>query len=149
AVVYGVIPRLFGSKGLQHVTERLDYLKDLGINTLWFSPLNKSPEGDYGYAVVDYFTIDPRHGTSDDFRQLVKEAHSREMRVLMDFVPNHSSADHPYFLDTLKFGKDSPYWNFYDRNDTGNATHYFDWTNLPNLNYENLEVRRWMLEAFS
>jgi cyclomaltodextrinase / maltogenic alpha-amylase / neopullulanase len=149
AVVYGVIPRMFSTRGLQGVTDRLDYLKDLGINALWFSPINLSPGGDYGYAVVDYFAIGPRHGKPEDFRQLVQEAHKRGIRVLMDFVPNHSSASHPYFLNTLRFGQDSPYWNFYDRDEQGMFTHYFDWAHLPNLNYENPEVRRWMLEAFS
>jgi cyclomaltodextrinase / maltogenic alpha-amylase / neopullulanase len=98
---------------------------------------------------VDYFTIDPRHGKPEDFHQLVQAAHKRSIRVLMDFVPNHSSSSHRYFLDMLRFGKDSPYWDFYDHDDTGAVTHYFDWSHLPNLNYENPEVRRWMLEAFS
>jgi glycosidase len=71
------------------------------------------------------------------------------MRVLMDFVPNHSSAQHPYFLSAQAGGPDSPYWNFYDRDTNGEPTHYFDWTHLPNLNYENPEVRNMMIEAFA
>lgn len=148
-VVYGVIPRNFGSEGFQSVTDRLDYLKDLGINALWLAPINQSPPGDYGYAVVDYFDVDKRYGNKDDFRRMVQEAHQRGIRVLMDFVPNHSSEHHPYFQDTLRHGQESPYWNFYDRDDSGMFTYYFNWTHLPNLNYENPEVRRWMLEAFS
>ena len=80
---------------------------------------------------------------------MVQAAHERGIRVLMDFVPNHTSNEHPYFKDTLEKGQDSPYWDFYDRDEKGNYTYYFDWTHLPNLNYDNPEVRRMMLEAFS
>lgn len=149
SVVYGVIPNKFGDPGIPAVTERLDYLRDLGINALWFSPITVSPAGDYGYAVEDYFDVTPRFGTADDFRTLVNEAHARGIRILMDFVPNHSSDTHPYFVEAKINGKRSPYYTFYDRDASGNPTHYFDWTNLPNLNYDNPEVERWMTEAFA
>ncbi len=147
-VVYGTIPRNFGSPGFQAVIDRLDYLADLGINALWLAPVNDSPAGDYGYAVVNYFEVDGRYGTNDDFRRMVDEAHARGIRVLMDFVPNHSSSQHPYFEHALSHGTESPYWDFYDRDESGSYTYYFDWRHLPNLNYENPGVRRWMLEAF-
>ncbi len=147
AVVYGTIPRNFGSPAFQAVTDRLDYLQELGITALWLAPVNVSPPGDYGYAVVDYFELNPRYGTKEDFKRMVDEAHARGIRVLMDLVPNHSSAEHPYYRDALNNGKQSHYWEFYDRDVNGMPTHYFDWTHLPNLNYENPEVRRWMLEA--
>jgi glycosidase len=147
AIVYGVIPRNFGDPAFQAVVNRLDYLQELGINALWLAPVNVSPSGDYGYAIVDYFALNPNYGSKEDFRRLVQEAHARGIRVLMDLVPNHSSAEHPYFLNTLERGEESHYWEFYDRNDNGDFTHYFDWTHLPNLNYENPEVRRWMIEA--
>jgi cyclomaltodextrinase / maltogenic alpha-amylase / neopullulanase len=148
-VVYGVIPRNFGSPGFQAIIDRLGYLSELGINAMWLAPINVSPPGDYGYAVVDYFDVSTRNGTKEDFRRLVQEAHASGIRVLMDFVPNHSSEHHPYFEDALRHGQESPYWNFYDRDESGMYTYYFDWTHLPNLNFENPEVRRWMLEAFS
>jgi glycosidase len=148
-VVYGVIPRNFGSPAFKAVTEKLDYLRDLGIDALWLAPVNVSPPADYGYAVVDYFELNPRYGTKEDFHRMVQEAHARGIRVLMDFVPNHSSAQHPYFQDTVEKGEESPYWDFYDRDENGIFTHYFDWEHLPNLNYENPEVERWMTEAFS
>ncbi len=149
AVVYGTIPRKFGDPAFQGVIDRLDYLKELGVDALWLAPINKSPAGDYGYVVVDYFDINPDFGTTHDFRRLVGEAHARGIRVLMDFVPNHSSAEHPYFMDAEARGKDSPYYTFYDRDENGNPTHYFDWKHLPNLNYNNGDVERFMLEAFS
>jgi hypothetical protein len=149
AIVYGVIPRKFGDPGFPGVIERLDYLKALGINALWFSPINRSPSGDFGYAVVDYFEINPDFGTKDDFKQLVQAAHERGIRVLIDFVPNHSSDEHPYFQDAQARGKESPYYDFYDRDANGTPTHYFEWTNLPNFNYNNPEVERFITEAFS
>ncbi len=148
-VVYGVIPRKIGDHGFRSITEKLDYLADLGVNALWLSPVNVSPPGDYGYAVVDYFNLNPKYGTKDDFRQMIQEAHKRDIRILMDFVPNHTSAKHPYFLDAVEHGQESPYWNFYDRDENGRVTHYFDWEHLPNLNYNNPEVEQMMLEGFS
>jgi glycosidase len=149
AVVYGVVVRKFGDPGFEGIADRLDYLKDLDIDALWLSPINRSPSGDYGYGVVDYFDVNPNFGTKEDFKQLVDAAHARGIRVLMDFVPNHSSIEHPYFQDTVRRGKHSPYYDFYDRDESGKPTHYFNWEHLPNLNYSNPEVERFMLEAFS
>ena len=149
AVVYGVIPRNFGQPAFQAVTDRLDYLQELGVNAMWLAPVNVSPPGDYGYAVVDYFELNPRYGTKEDFQRLVQESHARGIRVLMDLVPNHSSSEHLYFEDSINRGKQSHYWDFYARDENEMFTHYFDWTHLPNLNYDNPEVRRWMIEASS
>jgi glycosidase len=149
AIVYGVIPGKFGDPAFPAIVERLDYLQELGVNALWLAPINRSPGGDFGYAVVDYFDVNPDYGTKEDFKRLVEQAHARGIRVLIDFVPNHSSVEHPYFQDTLERGEDSPYYNFYDRDESGAPTHYFDWEHLPNLNYDNPEVERFMFEAFS
>jgi cyclomaltodextrinase / maltogenic alpha-amylase / neopullulanase len=149
AVVYGVIPAKFGQPAFRAIIERLDDLADLGVTALWLAPINVSPLGDYGYAVVDYFELNQAYGGKEDFHRMVQEAHARGIRVLMDFVPNHSSAQHPYFQSAQAEGPGSPYWDFYDRDANGQPTHYFEWTHLPNLNYENPEVRRWMIEAFS
>ena len=150
AVVYGVIPPLFGGTNpLRGVERRLPYLAELGVDALWLSPINVSPPGDFGYAVVDYFGIREDYGTKDDLRSLVDTAHGLGIRVLMDFVPNHSSIEHPYSRDAQRHGERSRHWHYYDRDQDGTPTHYFDWDYLPNLNYENPEVRRFMLEAFS
>lgn len=149
AIVYGVIPRNFGNHGFQSIADRLDDLQNLGVNAIWLAPVNTSPAGDYGYAVMDYFNLNPKYGTKEDFRRMVQAAHQRGIRVLMDFVPNHSSIKHPYFEDTIKYGQDSHYWMFYDRDETGAPTHYFDWAKLPNLNYSNPEVETWITEAFA
>ncbi len=149
ATVYGVVPRLFGSPPIKSVTRRLDDLKDLGIAALWLSPINTTIPQYFGYEVKDYFDVRADYGTLDDVRELVAEAHARGIRVLMDFVPNHTSEQHPYFLDAQEHGPASQYYDFYDRNEGGGPTHYFTWTHLPNLNYDNAEVRRFITEAFT
>jgi len=150
AVVYGVVPHNFGPDGFRSVTERLDELSDLGITAIWLAPCHPTPGKGHGYGVEDYFTLRPAYGTESDFRALVEEAHARGLRVLMDFVPNHSSVSHRYMVDAEERGPESPYYGFYDRDgDGGKYTYYFDWARLPNLNYDNPEVRRWMMEAFS
>lgn len=149
AVVYGIILRNIGPDGFRSVTERLPYLADLGVTALWLSPANATPEGNFGYAVTDYFTLRPDAGTDAEFREMVVQAHEHGIRVLMDFVPNHTSQQHPYHLDAEAHGRVSGYYDYYDRDESGQTTHYFHWTYLPNLNYDNPEVERWMLKAFS
>ena len=149
AVIYGVIPRKFGENGLRAVTARLDDLGDLGVDALWLSPINASPAGDFGYAVTDYLDLQPEVGTKVDLTDLTREAHARDIRVVMDFVPNHTSAEHPWFLDAQANGPASPFYDHYDRDAAGNPTYYFDWAHLPNLNYDNPTVRRTMLDAFA
>jgi cyclomaltodextrinase len=149
AVVYGVVPPLFGDDGFKSVEARLPYLAHLGVTAIWLSPVNVSPAGDFGYAVKDYFDLNPAYGTKQDFRELVDAAHAEGIRVLMDFVPNHISDEHPYSVDAAKYGTASHYYDFFDRDAQGEITHYFDWSNLNNLNYDNVEVRNMELAAFS
>jgi cyclomaltodextrinase / maltogenic alpha-amylase / neopullulanase len=148
AVVYGVVPPLFGERPLQAVTQKLDSLRELGVDALWLSPVNTTLPGDFGYAVTDYFGVRPDYGTPAEFKELVRQAHARGIKVLMDFVPNHSSEEHPYYKDVLARGKESPYYDFYDRDRSGQVTHYFDWSHLPNLNYGNPKVIEMMTQAF-
>lgn len=149
AVVYGVVTWAFGDEGFRSVTARLDELRDLGVDALWFAPITQTLPGLFGYEVTDYFAVRPEFGTIEDFRELVLQAHSRGIRVLIDFVPNHTSIEHPYFQDAEAHGPASPTYDFYDRDEGGNYTYYFDWLHLPNLNFANPEVRRFMLEAFT
>ncbi|MFB3880888.1 MAG: alpha-amylase family glycosyl hydrolase [Armatimonadota bacterium] len=150
AIVYGVVPHSFGPHGFRSVTARLDALKDLGINAIWLSPCTGTKGRGHGYGVTDYFRLRRDYGTKRDFRELVAEAHARGIRVLMDFVPNHTSVRHPYMEHVDRYGKASPYRDFYEwQQDGDHFAYYFHWRHLPSLNYDNPEVRRWMIEAFS
>jgi cyclomaltodextrinase len=149
AVVYGVVPSIFDPPGFNGVMARLDDLADLGVTALWFSPITRTLPDLFGYEVTDYFDVRAEYGTKEDFRAFIEAAHARGIRVLMDFVPNHTSIEHPYARDAAANGKASTYWDYYDCDPGGNLTHYFNWVHLPNLNYDNPEVARFMMEAFS
>ncbi len=110
-VIYHIYVRSFndsngdGIGDLLGIIEKLDYLSDLGVSALWLSPIYKSPNMDYGYDVEDYKSINPEYGTMDDFRLLLKEAHTRGIKIIMDMILNHTSNKHKWFLDA----KDSKY----------------------------------------
>jgi glycosidase len=149
AVVYGVVPFFFGPRGFDDVTARLDAIEALGATVLWLPPITATEEGDFGYAVTDHFGLRDAFGTEQDLRELIAAADARGLRVIMDFVPNHTSEQHPYHLNAEQYGPASPYYDFYDRNEAGEVTTYFDWENLKNLNYDNPEVQRYIIEAFA
>lgn len=105
-VVYQVYPRSFadgdndGIGDLKGITSKLGYINSLGAGAVWLSPIYKSPMADFGYDVSDYRTVDPIFGTMDDFKKLIKEAHGRDLKIMMDFVPNHTSDQHPWFKES-------------------------------------------------
>ena len=117
-VVYQIWPRSFcdsngdGIGDLQGVYSKLDYLKDLGVNAIWFSPVYPTPNADYGYDIADYRNINPEYGTLDDFKMVLDGAHERGMKVIMDLVVNHTSDEHEWFKESLK-GEDNPYHDYY------------------------------------
>jgi alpha-glucosidase len=122
AVIYEIYPRSFqdtngdGIGDLNGITERLDYLKDLGVDAIWLTPVYPSPQVDFGYDISDYKDIDPQYGTLADFDRLVKEAGKRHIRVLMDMVMNHTSDQHEWFI-RARSSKDNPYRDWYVWND--------------------------------
>ena len=105
-IIYQIYPRSFqdsdgdGVGDLQGVIERLDYLVWLGIDALWISPIYPSPMADFGYDDADYCDIDPLFGNLHDFDRLVSEAHRRDLKLILDYVPNHTSDRHPWFLES-------------------------------------------------
>ncbi|HEY1645346.1 MAG TPA: alpha-amylase family glycosyl hydrolase [Candidatus Saccharimonadales bacterium] len=131
AVVYQIYPRSFydsngdGIGDLRGIIQKLDYLnskpESLGINAIWISPFYKSPMADFGYDISDYRDVDPIFGSLDDFKRLVQEAHRRDIRVIIDFVPCHTSNEHPWFLES-KSSKSSPRRDWYVWKD-GSSTH--------------------------
>ena len=118
AVVYQVYPKSFqDSNGdwigdLKGITFRLDYLKKLGIDAIWLSPVYQSPQVDNGYDISDYEAIDPQYGTMADMDKLISEAKKRGIRIVMDLVVNHTSDQHKWFIEARK-SKDNPYRDYY------------------------------------
>jgi alpha-glucosidase len=118
AVVYQIYPRSFldtdggGVGDLEGVRRRLDHLAWLGVDAIWLSPFFRSPMADFGYDVSDYCDVDPLFGTLDDFDRLLTEAHARDIRVLIDWVPNHTSDQHPWFVEA-RSSRTSPKRDWY------------------------------------
>jgi len=171
SVVYQIYPRSFkdtngdGIGDLKGITEKLDYIKLLGVNVIWLCPIYKSPNDDNGYDISDYRDIMDQFGTMDDFEELLKEAHKRGLKILMDLVVNHTSDEHKWFIESRK-SKDNKYRDYYiwkegkngkEPNNwggsfAGSAWEYDKNTDMyylhcfskkqPDLNWENSEVRR-------
>lgn len=103
AIVYQIYPRSFydanhdGIGDIPGITSKLNYLKDLGVNAIWLSPFYPSPMADFGYDVADYCGVDPIFGTLRDMDELIRAAHAKKIKVIVDLVPNHSSSEHPWF----------------------------------------------------
>ena len=159
AVIYQITPYSFVENGtFDAITEKLHEVKSLGVNTIWLQPVFKSFYGGQGYDVIDYFSLNPNLGSERQMQQLIATAKALEMRVLFDVVLNHSSIHHPYAQDRKKYGPHSHYYDFYQHQDDGRPyssfytidedgfINYF-WDDLVNLNYQNEEVQRWMLEV--
>jgi alpha-glucosidase len=177
AVFYEVYPRSFadsnndGIGDLKGITSKLDYLKQLGVDAIWITPCFPSPQVDFGYDVSDYENIDPMYGTLADFDQLVSEAKKGGIRIILDFVVNHTSDRHKWFLDskssrtaakrdwyiwrdgkgpnqppnnwTSTFG--GPAWSFDAK--TGQWYYHYFYAEQPDLNWRNPAVKEAMLEA--
>ena len=171
-IVYQIYPRSFkdsnddGIGDLNGITEKLDYLHGLGIETLWLNPIFASPNADNGYDISDYRQIMPDFGTMEDFDRLLKETHARGMRLLLDLVLNHTSDQHPWFREA-RTSRENPYYDYYlwwpeeqghppyrksHFDEKGDAwcynaptrsyyLHYFA-RQQPDLNWQNPEVRK-------
>ena len=118
AVIYQIYPRSFmdasgdGVGDLAGVAGKLDYLSWLGVDAVWLSPIFPSPMVDFGYDVADYMDVDPVFGTLSDFDALLEEAHKRDIRVILDYVPNHTSSEHPWFVES-RSSRDNPRRDWY------------------------------------
>lgn len=156
AVFYQIYPRSFrdldgdGIGDLQGIISKLDYLKQLGIDAVWLSPIYDSPNDDNGYDIRDYYSIMKKFGTMEDFNQLLTEIHSRGMKLVMDLVVNHTSDEHPWFQAAMK-DNNPKYKDYYilrksqDKNPPNNWTSYFSG---PAWNYYE-ESDEWGLHLFS
>ena len=176
-VGYQIYPRSFydsnndGIGDLNGITEKLDYLKDLGITLIWVCPIFKSPMDDNGYDISDYYDVNPEFGTKEDLEKLIAEAEKRGIKVILDLVINHTSDEHEWFLEALK-NPESKYRNYYifkrgenglpptnwrshfggsawekvegETDENGNEMYYLHLftKKQPDLNWENPEVRK-------
>ncbi len=156
AVVYQIYPRSFadsnsdGIGDLAGITARLDYLQRLGVNVLWLSPVYDSPNDDNGYDIRDYRKIMKEFGTMQDFDDLLEQAHTRGMKLIMDLVINHTSDEHRWFEEAVR-QPDSPYRDYYIFRPGEENTPPNNWTSLfsgPAWNYYP-QVKAWALHLFS
>ena len=174
AVIYEIYPRSFqdsdgdGIGDIKGITSRLDYLEDLGINAIWITPMYPSPGVDYGYDISDYTAIDPVYGTMEDFDRLVAEAKKHNIRVIMDYVINHTSDQHAWFKESAS-SKTNPKRDWYIWRDgkgpglppnnwqswfghsawtldpkTNQYYYHYFYTQQPDLNWRNPEVHKAM-----
>jgi trehalose-6-phosphate hydrolase len=132
AVVYQIYPKSFndttgnGTGDIQGIIEKLDYLKELGVEVLWLTPIYKSPQRDNGYDISDYYAIHEEYGTMEDFNRLLAEAHKRGLKIIMDIVINHTSTEHEWFKQA-RSSKDNPYRDFYIWKDGKNGEVPTNW----------------------
>ncbi|MEG2110338.1 alpha,alpha-phosphotrehalase [Clostridium sp.] len=132
ATVYQIYPKSFndsnddGIGDIGGIIEKLDYLKNLGVEVVWLTPIYVSPQNDNGYDIADYYNIDPLFGTMEDFEKLLSETHKRGMKLIMDMVVNHTSTEHMWFKEALK-GKDNPYHDYYIWKDGKEGTAPNNW----------------------
>lgn len=170
AIGYEIYPRTFydtnhdGIGDLRGIIDKLDYIEKLGVNLLWICPFFKSPMDDNGYDVSDYYQVDPCFGCNEDLYELLDKAHQRGIRVLFDFVMNHTSDEHPWFIEAKK-DKNSEYHDYYIWADRPNnwssffsdsAWNYASEVNqyylkifskkMPDLNWENPNLRKSMFD---
>jgi alpha-glucosidase len=176
AVFYQIYPRSFadgngdGIGDFPGMTAKLDYLRDLGVDAVWLSPHFPSPQADCGYDISDYTGVAPEYGTLEDFTTFLREAHARGMRVILDLVLNHTSDQHPWFLES-RSSRDNPKRDWYvwaDGKDggppnnwvsifsgsawqldeaTGQYYYHYFLKEQPDLNWRNPEVKRAMWDA--
>ena len=108
AVVYEIYPQSFydtngdGIGDLKGIIQKLDYIQDMGFTAIWLNPINKSAFRDAGYDVTDFYAVDPRYGTNEDYKNLCDEVHNRGMKIIFDLVAGHTSVDHPWFTESAK-----------------------------------------------
>ncbi len=150
-IVYEVNPFSYNGSASAHgrnlkgITTKLDRIHDLGVNCIWFTPVFDGTG--MGYWTRDYYEVDPELGTLNDLKELVHEAHRRNILVVLDFVPNHTWRQHPFFQDVVHNHANSPYADYYLWTGTPGASepvYYYDWDTLPNLNLANPEVREYL-----
>ncbi len=158
AIIYEITPYNFTENGkFDFIKTKIPELAELGVTTIWLQPVYKTYYGGQGYDITNYFEVRNDLGTEQQLKSLIQRAKAYGLRVLFDFVANHSSIQHPYAVESSQLDEQSHYYNFYQREEDNApySQHYhhyngfinYFWDDLPNLNYDNPEVRKWITEA--
>jgi len=152
AIVYEVFVRQFTPQGnFSGLINKIPYLKALGVNCFWLMPIWDGPTS-HGYGPTNFFDVEKDYGTLEDFKKIVAKAHQAGIRIILDFVANHTSDQHRYFLAAYQNSR-SPFRDWYRWHSEDKENLYYpyefhnDWDTLPNLNYENPNVRRYIIET--
>lgn len=150
AIVYEIYPRSFSDQGgFPGVIDKIPHMTSLGINTVWFMPIYDGPTA-HGYEITDYYGFESDYGTEEEFIQMVDALKQAGIRVVLDYVVNHTSVQHPFMQNAFEYREYSPWSDFYIwEGEPGNSTYqfYFDWASLPNLNHNNPDVRKYFIDA--
>ena len=150
AIFYEIYPRSYSSTGnFEGIKNKIPEMKDLGINAVWLMPIYTGPTI-HGYEITNYFGFEEDYGNADDFKSLVDALHENGIKVVLDYVVNHTSIQHPFMQNVLEYGSESPWADFYIWDgEPGNSSYeyFFDWASLPNLNHNNKDVREYFIKA--
>jgi cyclomaltodextrinase / maltogenic alpha-amylase / neopullulanase len=150
AIVYEIYPRSFSDQGgFLGVIDKIPYMTELGINTIWFMPIYTGPTI-HGYEITNYYGFEEDYGTETEFKQMITQLKSANIKVILDFVVNHTSVQHPFMQNVFQYNEYSPYANFYiwsGQPGNSNFDYLFDWATLPNLNHQNPDVRNYFLKV--
>lgn len=152
-IMYEVFVRSFrdsngdGVGDLRGVIDGLDYIQSLGVNIIWLMPINPSPSY-HGYDIIDYYDVNPDYGTKDDLLELIQEVHNRDMYIIMDYVANHTSNIHPFYLDAFN-NPDSEYSDFYKwiNEEQTSVQGFAGLSSMPEINHDNTATRQYMIDV--
>jgi glycosidase len=150
AIIYLIYVRKFSKDPQRDGTLRdiiggLDYLKTLGVSCLWLMPVMESSTV-HGYTPIDFFSIEKDYGSLEDYQELIREVHKRDMRIIFDFIVNHTSDQHPFFLSAW-WNRNSVFYDWYKWRGIKDYEYHYSWDQLPNLNFRNPNVRNYMLKV--
>jgi len=159
SVMYLIFARSFGSEAgevdFQYLQDRVDYLADLGVDIVWLTPIveatshqeDNPPGGPHGYDTTNYFQTTDALGSVEAYEAFIDACHAQDIKVCFDLVINHTDAQHPFFADADANGESSKYYEWYERLADGTPNNYFGWTDLMNINYQDVAMREHVLSV--
>ncbi|MBI9070848.1 MAG: T9SS type A sorting domain-containing protein [Melioribacteraceae bacterium] len=150
AVFYEIYPRSFSDQGgFVGIEQKIPEMLDLGINAIWLMPMYSGPTT-HGYEITNYYGFEEDYGTEEEFRSLVEALHNNGIKIVLDFVVNHTGITHRFMQNVFEYKEYSPWANWYIWEGTPGSSNYeflFDWSSLPNLNHTNTDVRKYFIDV--